>query len=250
MGAPAVGNPQGQLAEAPPWLQQYHEQLTRSIGGAFDQLSARQEAIAGELNQVKQARAAQAAQPQMPPADAGQKILEQLTTDPVRFLGEYTQLLRGQMKQEAAAEIAKLRQEQEQNAQWGQFWQEVYHHNADLQAYAPLLQGLFQQAYAQRPQDPSAAVNSAAEYLRGLLAQERATALESEKRQRSNAQATSTGPGIQQLIHALNPAARIAQGQDDDVDAEQMNDDYVNELRADQFSRKARGWNARRAAAA
>jgi hypothetical protein len=245
MGAPAAGQGAGQPGSGHPGVdllqtpqfQQYHQQLVSEIGQALTRVQ--QETI--QAVEQKIATGQRAVPPEALSPNMNQHLAEKLISDPTRFFGEYTQALRSEWSKEMEAKLGQVQQQAQASQAWGQFWNEVHAHNQDIQAHMPLVQALFPQAYAQSPQDPSGAVNTVIGYVRGTLAQERATALEQEKRKHAQQQAISTGPGIQALLGAFNPQAAVE-------DEPSTPSDYVEELRQDQERRMQRNWGRPKAA--
>lgn len=156
-------------------------QFARGVDQRFAQLAQNQPAPA------------QPAPPQMP-ADAGTKILEELGANPVRWVGE----LAANIEQRVLTKAEQLRQNEQkqawERAQVDQFWNAFQYHNQDLAPFMPQVFADFQRF--QNIPDASDRANQAAANVRQLLAQQRADAVEAERRQSNGRRLMTIPPGF------------------------------------------------------
>lgn len=175
-------------------IQAQLNQLTQGLGQAFQNVDAR-------LQQVAQvaAKGAQPPQPQKKTPEvsidaANAQLLEVIGTNPLR----YSQEVISTAKQEAVNEIMqKLEQERMTAAQQAQeraFWDGFVQYNGDMAPFMPLVFDQWQRMGG--IPDPSARADEAAKQVRALIAQQRADAIEAERRQRQGQRMVSMPPGF------------------------------------------------------
>lgn len=211
MADPAEQIPQAQSPSA--WEQQYNN-LANGVSRAMAQMQEQTQAQISQL--AERLERGQNPAPQMP-ANMDEQLTRALLTTPTRTFADYTQLLRNETRKEMREEIERYRQQEVANQTWNQFWGEFYQFNGDLAPYRDMVDGLFNRAFAQSNGNPSEAANQVAAHIRGVLAQERASAVESERRSRNGARATSSGgsqmtSAVQQMMSVFNPSAAAGEG--------------------------------------
>jgi hypothetical protein len=222
-------------AEAPPaWFDDYQKQMNQQLGQAFDNIGRQQQATMQQMQQGQEAQVkAQTPKPKLP-ENADEKILNELFNNPTRFVAEMGQINRDQAAQISSQAIAEYKNQQQGEQQAGQFWQEFYQHNSDLQNYGPMITHMFHSQPAGI--DPSERANTAANQVRQLVAQERANAIEDQKRQ-SREKNLISSPAA-----GAFPGISMPEGSEGEVDPQRATEDAVMDLNKARAKRMAVNW--------
>lgn len=210
--------------EAPPsWFEEYQRSMVEKMDQGLTAVAARQDQLAKYVADQGQLRN----QPTAPPISAeqqdvaGQKLLKEMLENPIQFYTKLTQLNQATAAKVAEEKLQGYIQEQRKNDDYQGFWDGFYAHHQDLTGFHPQIEA----AFHSQPQtmEASKRADAAAEQVRGLLAQQRADAVEGEKRQRSQRRMTAS---------ATTGALDASDGSSEDIDPRQAAKDAVAEMEA------------------
>jgi hypothetical protein len=173
-------------------------QFEAYMRGMEERMSSRLESTVNEVRQ-DQAKLAQYIQngqqlrqapPKVPDSEAGEKILQEMFSNPVRFFGEVGQISNQQADAVSKRNIEEYARRSQAEAAHREFWDGFAQHNNDVAAFLPMVKTLYDELPVSM--NNSARADEAAKRVRELIAARRADAVESDRRQSNQARMTAS----------------------------------------------------------
>ena len=205
----------------PSWFETYQKNMVEKMDAGLTAVAQRQDQLAqyvaeqGQLREKPQPQAYSKEQTDQ----AGQKLLSEMLENPIQFYSKLTGLNKAAAAQVAEEKIKEFQETQRKQDDYQGFWDGFYAHHQDLSAFHAQVEA----AFHSQPQalEPSKRADAAAEQVRSLLAQQRADAVEGEKRAKSQRRMTAS---------ATSGALDATPGLEDDLDPKQAARDAVREM--------------------